>query len=174
MTTILEVHIPEYKADEKPDPIAVGSPIDKQLIKHFSGQAVVLRCVGLQDHPGKTLDELVGIVLKDGTDRYDENRKGVGYHVMPKGTDTRNTIYGQAVNIDKDTAIMAEEMVYDFYLGALGDRGYSIRFDLVTVYDHSQLEPISGLYKGTDETDGFSFKDPNNKAAAVLGIIKVL
>ncbi len=143
-------------------------------MENFTGQSVVLRCVGLQDHPGKTLDELVEIVIKDGTDKYDENRQGVGYEIMPDGTDLGNTIYGQAVDIDKDTAIMAEEMVYDFYYSTQGDRGQTIRIDLITIYDRNQLVAIEGLYEGTDETDGFSFKNPDDKAAAVLGIIKIL
>lgn len=78
---ILTISLPEYKPNEKPDLLKIGPKLDNLLEKNFHSKSVVIRCISTQDHPGKTLGDLAGIVLETGTDKYDPSRKGIGYHV---------------------------------------------------------------------------------------------
>lgn len=171
---VLEVAIPEYEANAKPDFLKVGPKLDRLLEEHFAGKGVVLRCLGVQDHPGKTLDELTDIILKTGTDKYDSIRTGQGYNV---GVEQGKHIdfFGTPASVQHGTSIFTLELLSDFYHGAIGDRGYTIRIDSVIVYDASKLINVEHLYgKDVEESDGFVFRDPEHKADALLGLIKVL
>lgn len=137
------------------------------------GQDVVLRCIGSQDHPGKTVDELVDIITKTGTDKYDPTRKGQGYNV---GIDQGKHIdfFGTSVKVHAGTDVFTTELLDDFYNGSLGDRGYAIRIDIVIIYDASKLTRVEHLYgEDVEESDGFVFNEPEHKPAAVLGVLKI-
>jgi uncharacterized protein (DUF952 family) len=171
---ILEIALPEYKANVKPDYLAIGPKLDKLLERHFMGQDIVLRCIGSQDHPGKTVDELTDIILKTGTDKYDPARKGQGYGV---GTDQGKHIdfFGTLVKVHAGTDIFTRELLEDFYSGSLGDRGYAIRIDVVIIYDANKLTKVEHLYgDDVEESDGFVFRDPAHKPEAVLSILKIV
>jgi len=171
---VFAISLPEYKPNEKPDVLKIGPKLDSLLEKNFYGKLIVIRCISTQDHPGKTPDELADIVLRTGTDKYDAARKGIGYHV---GYDQGKRIdfFGTAVKVTSGTDIFMTELLNDFYYGALGDRGYHLRIDLVMIYDSAKLTLVEHLYgDDIEESDGFIFKDPSRKADALLGIIKVL
>lgn len=171
---VLTISLPEYKTNEKPDVLKIGSKLDNLFEKNFHGKSVVIRCISTQDHPGKILDELADIVLKTGTDKYDATRKGIGYHV---GSDQGKHIdfFGTPIDITDHTDIFTLELLNDFYHGAQGDRGYHLRIDLVMIYDPTKLMLVEHLYgDDVEESDGFVFKDPEHKSDALLGIIKVL
>jgi hypothetical protein len=53
--------------------------------------------------------------------------------------------------------------------------GYPVRIDIAIVYDTDQLEQIPHRYEGRNDIkdDGFAFKNPEDKADAVLGVIKI-
>lgn len=171
---IIEITLPEYKANVEPDYLTVGPQLDKLLEQHFMGQEIVLRCIGSQDHPGKTLDELANIIMKTGTDKYDPAREGQGYGV---GTDQGKHIdfFGTPVRVHAGTDIFTTELLDDFYHGSLGDRGYAVRIDIVIIYDVNKLTKVEHLYgEDVEESDGFVFKDSDNKPDAVLGVIKII
>lgn len=171
---ILTISLPEYKPNEKPDLLKIGPKLDSLLTEHFQSKSVVIRCISTQDHPGKTLGELADIVLKTGTDKYDINRRGVGYNV---GSDQGKHIdfFGTPAKITEHADIFTLELLNDFYHGAQGDRGYHLRIDLVMIYDPKKLTIVEHLYgEDVEESDGFVFKNPDHKADALLGIIKVL
>lgn len=170
---ILEISIPEYKANVKPDYLAVGPKLDELLEQHFMGQDVVLRCIGSQDHPGKSLDELADIIVKTGTDKYDLTRKGQGYNI---GVEQGKHIdfFGTPVKIRAGTEVFTRELLDDFYNGSLGDRGYAIRIDIVIIYDADKLTIVEHLYgEDIEESDGFVFRDQEHKSNAVLGVLKI-
>jgi hypothetical protein len=52
-----------------PDHEAVGRAVDDLLKKHFMGQQVLLCGLGSTEHPGKTVDEVIEIIKRAGTDR---------------------------------------------------------------------------------------------------------
>jgi hypothetical protein len=66
---VLTTSLPGYKPNQKPDCLKIGSKLDSLLKKKFYGKSIIIRCIGMRDHPGKTLDELADIVLKTGTDK---------------------------------------------------------------------------------------------------------
>jgi len=58
------------------------------------------------------------------------------------------------------------EVVADFYGGARLDRGYSVRLDVLMLYDLAQMETLDECY--------FRFRDPMRKQDALLGLIAIL
>src|SRR5262249_39926237 len=75
--------------------------------------------------------------------------------------------------------------VSDFYGGALYDRGYAVRLDILTLYALEALEPVgmewtpdgpipSRVPPSPTESSAFTFKHPDQKPSALLGIIKIL
>lgn len=173
-TSVLTISLPEYKPNEKPDVLKIGPKLDNLLEKNFYGRSIVIRCISIQDHRGKTLDELADIVLQTGTDKYDATRKGIGYHIgLEQGKHI--DFFGTPAEITDHTDIFTLELLNDFYHGAQGDRGYHLRIDLVMIYDSTKLTLVEHLYgDDIEESDGFVFNDPDRKADALLGIIKVL
>jgi len=166
----LTVTIPDYVIGHKPDYIAIGEKIDKIIKDHFSRKSIAIRCLSLQDHPGMTTDELIGIISKSGTDRYDPQRKLSVAHdfYAEKGVELFASPYD-------NKAETISEIIEDMYESALGDRGYSIKVDLMVVYDQAQLDIIPIKYDdGGVGTGDFKFKDPKHKQNAVVGFIKIV
>ncbi len=148
----------------------VGQKFDRWLEENSPNEDIVLCFLGIQDHPGKTLDELADIVLKTGTDKYDLNRTGQGYNAGAEHID----FFGTPTKVRKDKNIFASELLSDLYRSTLGDRGYAIRIDIVIIYDASKLVSVEYLYgKDIEESDGFIFRDPENKKDALLGVLKI-
>lgn len=169
---VLVLTAPEHKPGQPPNHVAVGKRLDNLLKKHFFGKEVVIRCIGSQDHPSLTLDRLTDIVVDTGTDKYDISRMGVGYEeFVRKGI--KVDFYGEDEKITADTAIMSEQ-VREMYHSAIGDRGFGVHVDLVLIYDASHLDMVMNLYDHHPTSDGFTFKDPSNRRASLLGVIKVL
>jgi hypothetical protein len=171
MPELIEISIPTHKPGKTPDHEADGKKLDGLLKQHFMGKKIVIRSIGSQDHTGKSLDELTEIVMKTGTDKYDSTRLGVGYEeFVRKGI--RVDFYGEDVTITEDTKITGQAL-WEMHHSAIGDRGYGVHVDLVLVYDYDQLDIVMDLYHHHPTSDGFVFKDPDNKPAALLGVIKI-
>jgi hypothetical protein len=171
---VCTVNVPEYQVVTKPDYKAVGAIVDAELKKHFASQVVGLRALGSQEHPGKTIDDLVEIIKRDGTDRYDPKRNGDRYdNVEGKHID----LFLLRRKITEKSKIFWQ-FVWSFYESPLKVRGYSVRADILVVYDLSKLKAVrtTHTHEGRPITkrDGYIFRNPENKADAVLGIIKIL
>jgi len=168
---VLEINIPNYKPGEAPEHKVVGRKLDELLKKYFLNKQVVVRCIGSQDHPGISLEELTEKVVTTGTDKYDPARMGVGYEdFVRKGI--KVDFYGEPVKITQDTEVMSQQ-IWEMHHSAIGDRGFGVHVDLVLIYDGEQLDMVMNLYDFHPTSDGFVFKDPTNKRAALLGVIKV-
>ena len=135
------------------------------------GKEMIIRCIGSQDHEGLSLDELTETVAKSGTDKYDKKRMGVGYEEFNR-KGIRVDFYGEEVKITDDLDFMSQQ-IWEMHHSAIGDRGYGVHVDLVLVYDNAQLDMVMNLYDFHSTSDGYIFKNPDNKAAALLGVIKV-
>jgi hypothetical protein len=169
---VLTITLPEYKPGQPPDHKHIGEKLDKLLKQYFMDKKVVIRCIGSQDHPNLSLDELTDIVVKTGTDKYDVKRMGVGYEeFVRKGIQV--DFYGEDVEITEDTSIMSQQ-IWEMYHSAIGDRGFGVHIDLVLIYDLAKLDMVMNLYSHHPTSDGFVFKDSSNKRTALLGVIKVL
>ncbi len=168
---VYAVHLPAYQVTAQPDHKALGKIVDTELKKHFLGKTIVARGIGSSEHPGKSIDELIEIIRREGTDRYDPKRVGDRYeNIGNKYID----LFGFRRKITA-RAQLFKGVIYGFYHSAIGIHGRPTRIDVLIIYDASKLKAVVHQYAGRDDKkrDGFVFKDPDNKIGAVLGIIKV-
>lgn len=168
---VITTKIANYDAGQEPDHKRVAKVLDDVLKHHFMGKEVVIRCIGSQDHDGLSLDELTETVVKSGTDKYDAQRVGIGYEEFNR-KGIRVDFYGEEVKITDDLNFMSQQ-IWEMHHSAIGDRGYGVHVDLVLVYDKAQLDMVINLYEFHTTSDGYVFKNPDDKAAALLGVIKV-
>ena len=169
---ISEIEIPSYNIDTEPNDQAIGKIVDKELRRQFADKQVLVRAVASSEHPGKTVDELVEIIAQSGTDRYDPARTGDRYeNIEGKHID----LFAFSANLSSDAAVFSQA-VWGFYHSSKAVHGYPVRIDIVLVYDATKMNQVTHQYEGRDDLkdDGFSFKDPDNKSDALLGIIKLL
>jgi hypothetical protein len=172
MVTEVTLALPEYQVTSEPDYKAIGKIVDDELRKHFMGQTIVARGIGSSEHPGKTIDELVEIIKRDGTDRYDPNRTGDRYeNIQGKRID----LFGFRRKVGPHMQLF-KDVVYGFYHSALGIHSKAVRIDILIIYDASKLKAVVHQYEGrTDKKrDGFTLRDPAHKQDALLGIVKIM
>ena len=170
---VITIHLPQYQVVTEPDYRALGRIVDDELKKHFMGQMVGLRALGSQEHPDKSLEDLIEIIKRDGTDRYNPGRSGDRYeNIENKHID----LFLLRRKISERSKIFWQ-LAWSFYESPLKLRGKPVRIDIVIVYDLAKLKAVrtTHTHEGYPVTkrDGFVFKDPGNKAEALLGIIKV-
>lgn len=170
MKPVYTLSIPAYKQNEKPDYGKIGKLIDDTLKEKFLHKNIAIRCLSLQDHPNKPIEELIQIIQTAGTDRYDPSRKMSVAHdfYMKKGVE----LFATPVKVSSDLSIMSE-IIKDFYDGALKDRSYSLKVDLIVIYDLTQLELIPIQYEDGIGDDAYRFRDSEKRSDAVLGFVKI-
>jgi hypothetical protein len=168
---ILSVNIPQYKVETEPDHKAIGKLVDEVIKENFTGQTVVVRGLSSAAHPDKKFEELVEIIKQQGTDRYDPQRMGDRYENI-KGKQIDLFAFRRKV---MPRVELFKDISWGFYHGAKTIHGEPVRIDLLTIYDASQLKAVAHQYKGRIDIkrDGFVFINPHNKAAALIGIIKI-
>lgn len=175
---IITISIPEYSVETQPDYLSVGIKIDKVLEDNFDG-IFLLRALSISDHPQYTLDELVDIIVKTGTDKYDPKRKGVAHETF--GAYDLDLQAGEI--IVESGRVVSEPFSEDirrFYENTLLDRGYRLRIDLIVLYNPEQFvraEKVDPTHPGTKphlEEYLWKFKYPERKPEAVMGIVKIL
>ena len=169
---IFTLHLPQYQIATEPDHRTVGKIVDDEIRRHFAGRTIVARGIGSSEHPGETIDELVEVIKRDGTDRYDANRKGDRYeNLQSKHID----LFGFRRKVGPRMQLF-KDVVYGFYHSALGIHGKAVRIDILIIYDAVKLKAVLHQYEGrTDKKrDGFVFLDPTHKQDALLGVVKIL
>jgi hypothetical protein len=183
---LYSVSVPEYTVKEKPDYLKVGRKVDGEIEKHLPDGKYVYRALGLDDHPGRPLDELVTIIVASGTDKYDPLRKGVCHEqfcVYDFDIHARLfEIKGAKIVIESEDRVpsLFGDTIYDFYEHAPLDRGHSVRIDLLVLYDPDKMEtaklisPAGPRVRHELEKYLYKFRDPSNKQGALLGIVKIL
>jgi hypothetical protein len=183
---VISIPVSEYTVLQKPDYLNIGRKVDEVIEKLFGDGKYVYRVIGLDDHPGLTLDELVDIILKSGTDKYDPARKSVcheqfcvyDYDIQAGSFEIRNAKI--VIEPTDRFPSLFGDTVYDFYEHTPLDRGYPVRIDLLVLYDPDKMElaklikPESPKVKPELEKYLYRFKDRKNKRDALLGIVKVL
>jgi len=168
---LIEIDLPQYDIQQEPNADEIGQLVDNKIRKNFLGKSVVVRGIASSEHPHKSVEELIEIIKTTGTDRYDHDRKGDRYeNIENKHID----LFGVPATVAEDSEIF-KVIVWGFYHSAIAVHGYPVRIDVVIIYDAEQLNQVSHQYEGREDIkdDGFAFKDPSKKAAAVLGIIKI-
>lgn len=167
---VYSVKVPEYNVKKKPDSATIGTKIDKLIKKHFLGKHVAIRCLGSQEHRLER-DDLIVIIKKLGTDKYDAERKGEKYeNVEGKHID----FFALNFKINKSGRYM-ENFIEPFYTYPKDEGKRPVRIDIIIIYDMSKLKRVLHSYEGRKDVkkDGFVFKT-KDKTEALLGIIKVL
>ena len=186
MIKLIKIKIPEYKINKKPNYLKIGKKVDKLIEKNFKDGKYVVRAIGSQDHPNLSVNELVLIIQKTGTDKYDLKRKEVCHkefsmynHDMHAG---KIEIKNFKLVIPKSYKYKTEfgDFVYHFYEHALLDRGYSVKVDILIIYDAKKLEKAKKVKnkkprwsKKSTERCLYKFKDSKNKKEALVGIIVI-
>lgn len=168
---LLTISLPNYKVDTEPDHETIGRTIDGCITMHFPGKTVAVRGVSSSAHPNKTIDDLIEIIKQTGTDRYDPKRAGDRYeNIQNKQID----LFAFRKKVTPKMELF-KDISWGFYHGAKAIHGAPVRIDLLTIYDASQFKSVAHRYEGRDDIkrDGFVFKNPSDKPAAVLGIIKI-
>jgi hypothetical protein len=165
------IDLPQYQVDSEPHYRAIGRIFDDELKNYFLGQSLVIRGIASSEHPGKTVDELIEIIKNTGTDRYNPERKGDRYE---NSEGKRIDFFAFPVRVDQNMEFF-HQMIWGFYHSAKAVHGYPVRIDIVTIYDAAQLQQVEHQYEGQNEVkdDGFTFKFPANKPAAVKAIFKL-
>jgi hypothetical protein len=189
---IYEVSVPEYTAEREPEYTQVGLKLDRVIETHFPDRKMAIRGIGLVDHPGWSLEALVGLILERGTDRYDPEREGVHYPASSSHHEVfacpfiviAGKLRSPHYHGDRcPSSSVLGEVVGDFWGGTLSERGFTLRLDLLLIYDLDQLEPVGppkdrGLKEeevgGLQDCCLFRFRYPERKSDALLGIIKIL
>lgn len=170
-TPVFTVHLPEYQVHTEPNHKLVGKVVDDCLKEHFLGQVVVVRGLSSGEHPDKSADELIEIIKRSGTDRYDPKRVGDRYeNIEGKHID----LFAFRRKITERTQLF-KDLSWGFYHGSVAIHGKPVRLDILTVYEASQLKAVVHQYEGrTDiKRDGFVFRNPENKASALKAIVNI-
>lgn len=183
---IVKIRIPEYTINKKPNYLKIGKKVDKIIETNFLDGKYILRAVSSSDHPKKSLEKLTKTILKTGTDKYDPKRKSVGHDEF-NGYDY--DIQAGTIEIKKSKLIIPKkykyatefgDIIWHFYEHALLDRGYSVRIDLLMIYDSKQLMKAKKWHsKSRRVRNGlnnylYKFRYPKNKKDSLLGIINIL
>lgn len=167
MIKVIEVDIPEYNFDREPNLKEIGRKIDKILFDNFSCQDIILRCVQSGKHGSK--QALIDHIISSGTDYYEtESGKAVNM------TDRKIDLYGYACIVGQSD--IGYHMLEGFHLlkpKSLESPQYPV--DIWMIYDPKQLENVEYLHQRYNviASDGYLFKDKNNKQKALIGMIIV-
>jgi len=190
---IFSEKIPGYNLEQIPDFATIGKRLDNIVKENFPNKWLAVRGVSLQDHPGRSLTWLVEKIQELGTDRYDPKRKGIhdgldkefGIDLHGVAMMYKNKIVCPHYSDERrETGSAIGELLNDCHGGAMVDRGYALRIDVLILYDLDQLASAPMIWtdngpaytdspKSPQETCTFRFKHPENKQGALLGIIRI-
>ena len=182
---VIEISLPEYHIKEKPAYLKLGQKVDKVIEENFPDGKYILRAISLDEHKDISLDQLAEIVIKTGTDKYDQKRKGVEHDkFLAYDYDTQAgtiTIKNGKLVIPKTYKYTSEfaDIVWHFYEHAPYDRGYPVRIDMLIVYDAKMLTKAIKVKEKPEVrkelTDYlYKFNNPEEKKEALIGVIKIL
>ncbi|MFD2079482.1 hypothetical protein [Actinopolymorpha cephalotaxi] len=168
---VFDIDVPQYRVDTEPDHRGVGRVVDAELRRHFLGRSVVVRGIGAQHHPGRSVDELVEIIRRLGTDRYDPARAGDRYDNLQN---KRIDFFAFRRKVTSRMRLFGA-MSWGFYHSSIAVHGAPVRLDLLLVYDAARLREVVHQYEGRADRkrDGYVFRDPDHKPEALLGIAKL-
>ncbi len=163
------IKLPSYTVLSEPNHLAVGKAVDDLLRQYFLGQKVVVRGLSSQEHPSMNAGQLIEIIKRQGTDRYDMTRTGDRYE----------NVDGKHIDLFAFRRIVSERMQlfrymsWGFYHGSIAIHGAPTRLDILIVYDALKLKAVQHRYEGREDNkrDGFVFKDPAHKSDALFAVI---
>jgi hypothetical protein len=168
---IIQAPCSEYALDDRLDLQKVGRYIDGLLLEHFAGQKIVLRAISSTTHTMTQL-QLAQHIEQLGTDRYGPNRTGDRYE---NAQGRHIDFFGRVCTVRRGGG-MSLPLLEGFHIYGPEYHGEpAVRMDTWLVYDKAQLRTVPHSYAQTDKgkRDGFTFRDPEHKTEALLGVILV-
>lgn len=163
------VTLQNYSTAKNIDYVYLGKELDQIIQQNFLGKTIVIRLIGSQDHD-KNIPELVHIIQKIGTDRYNPYRKMMFHDFYAKH---KPDLFGSVFTVSNKSPSMCQ-LLKEFHTKTLADRNKGVTADIILLYDPRKLNMIHQVYDGQTESDCFTFKDPKQKQKALLGIIQVV
>ncbi|HQG58132.1 MAG TPA: hypothetical protein PLX79_04140 [Candidatus Dojkabacteria bacterium] len=183
---IITVKLNGYDILQKLDYLALGKIVDKEIETRIPDGKYILRAIGSQDHPGMNIDQLVKIIVKLGTDKYDPNRKGVchddfanyDYDIQAGTCEIKNS----KLIIDPSSTIPSEfgDIILHFCEHVIHDRGYPVKIDVLMFYDPSQLSIARKINKDSKSVDDklvkylYKFNNSQKKHLALKAVVKII
>ena len=164
--------VPVEYEENKPDFERVSQRLIDFLRQHFLEERIGLRLISSSAHENKSLQDLIEIIRKTGTDRYDPHRKGDRYDNLDQlhiDFFALNLLIGKT-----EEEVSIEHALESFYYYPILNQGTPIKIDLGIIYDIHKIRPVHHRYLGREEEikkDGFVFVDPFNKQEAIKAII---
>ncbi|HEV2429836.1 MAG TPA: hypothetical protein VGV64_08370 [Thermoplasmata archaeon] len=179
--------VPPYRVDREPDFPSIGLVVDRAIEGRFPDGKYILRAIGLDDHPGQSLDTLTQIVLSVGTDKYDPKRQAVGhdefsgydYDIQAGPIEIRDSRLVLETE-DRELGTVFGSIARHFYRGALIDRGHPVRIDLLMLYDPKLVVRARKTHPGARSVQTrlsrhlYKFKEPMDKPRALRGLVRIL
>lgn len=168
----LSINLPQYTVEHEPDIDRISKAIDDVIKREFKGKSIVVRGIASSEHPGKSVQDLIGIISESGTDKYNPDRVGDRY----ENIDNKHIDLFGVPAVVSDVSEIAQVIIWGFYHSAKAIHGQPVKIDILIVYDADKLEQVHHQYKGRDDikNDGFAFKNSNSKPDALLGIIQII
>lgn len=189
----LALSLPDYKLDTGVDLNLIGLKIEEKIGQELPHIWMAMRAISLSDHVGKSMQEVQDLIRAHGTDRYDLHRKGV-HHEMDKEFGIE--LHAIAVKHEKhfvcphyqkkgkEEISAVGAFLQDFYHGAIIDRAYPLRIDLLLFYQLDLLLPApikwgeKGAVFSKEKLDPklsscFRFKHPEKKQQALMGLLEL-
>ena len=157
-----------------PDFTQTAEKIITALQANINVPIILLRLLSSKDHPGKSKNELSSLIQKLGHDRYDPTRKGDRYeNIENKQID----FFALLLDLNStDAPVIVTHALQSFFHFPQRANQDPIWVDLGIVYDPHQIDMVPHQYEGREgeiKTDGFAFRDPNNKPAAILTLLNL-
>lgn len=166
---VIQAPCDEYVLSSDFDLRAIARFIDTVLVRHFDGRKIVLRAISSQAHHMATA-ELTQQIERLGTDRYDSDRPGDRYENLEG---RHIDLFGRTCTIAKGKTISLPLLEGFHIYGPEYSGEPALRMDIWSVYDRDQLRAVPHSYAGVGQRkhDGFVFRDPERKSAALLGVV---
>lgn len=127
----------------------------------------LIRLISSVDHD-ISCDELVKIIEKTGTDRYDSDRKHIFHDYYGKHDFDFFAEKSSTDTLEKDI----KEAVKLLPLRTKGDRGYEVRPDIAIIYDGDKCTELDGVYDYKSGSDCFKCKVSPLDALIEVRVIK--
>lgn len=162
---IVELSCPEYVFDDSLSLLKVSKIIDGVLIDNFAGQSVVLRGIQSGKHSLRK-DKLIELILRTGTDKYE-----VSSNNSADVTGERIDFFGMSCTIEGSITLGILKG-FHMYKPKSPERP-QLRVDIWLIYDISKLTNVEYFHRsyGVIANDGYVFKNPNDRAGWLLGMI---
>lgn len=169
MVKVFSVSCSAYDFKGGLDLTKVSRSIDEVLLAHFKNRSVVLRGIQSQNHPDLSKTELISFIRKTGSDRLNTTTEREAT-VSDKPID----FFGYECVIKKQPIVLPVLEGFHIYKPKSLEKPQK-QVDIWMVYDADQLQNVEYLHGryGVKAKDGYLFKNPKDKPAALLGILVI-